>query len=258
MPSASRRHESQDAEGASTVVAGSRFAIYFVPGADTALYRFGASVLGYDCYTGEDVERLRDGGLTQAEWAALTAEPRRYGFHATLKAPFRLKAEIDHEDLLACMRTLAASMQMIPTFEPVVGLVGGFVAIVPAIQSPALDQLAADCVTAFERFRLPLTAQERDRRLATGLSHLEAANLDRFGYPYVFEQFRFHMTLTGQIGPDRRAAIHALLQNAFGKACGHGTVRLNRLTLVRQDHPDGAFRAIGHAALGPAGSTSPG
>jgi hypothetical protein len=140
----------------------------------------------------------------------------------------------------------------------VVGLVGGFVAIVPAIQSPALDQLAADCVTAFERFRLPLTAQERDRRLATGLSPLEAANLDRFGYPYVFEQFRFHMTLTGRIGPDRRATIHALLQSAFGKARGHGTVRLDRLTLVRQDHPDGAFRAIGHATLGQAGSTSPG
>jgi putative phosphonate metabolism protein len=242
------------------VVAGPRFAIYFVPGADTALYRFGASVLGYDCYTGEDVERLRDGGLTQEEWAALTAEPRRYGFHATLKAPFRLKAEIDHEDLLAGVRTLAAAMPTVPTLEPVVGLIGGFVAIVPTIRSPALDQLAADCVTAFERFRLPLTAQERERRLAAGLSPPEAANLDRFGYPHVLKEFRFHMTLTGRIGPDRRAAIHALLQNAFIRACGYETIRLNRLTLVRQDHPDGAFRVIGHAALGraAAGSASQG
>ena len=92
------------------MVAGPRFAIYFVPPAGTALYRFGAAVLGYDCYTGEDVERLRDSGLTQAEWAALTAEPRRYGFHATLKAPFRLRAELDHEDLLAEIRTLAAAI----------------------------------------------------------------------------------------------------------------------------------------------------
>jgi putative phosphonate metabolism protein len=242
------------------VVAGPRFAIYFVPGADTALYRFGASVLGYDCYTGEDVERLRDDGLTPPEWAALTAEPRRYGFHATLKAPFRLKAELDHEDLLARVRTLAASISTVPALEPVVGLIGGFVAIVPARQSPVLDRLAADCVTAFERFRLPMTAQERDKRLAAGLSPHQAANLDRFGYPYVFEEFRFHMTLTGRIGPDRRAAIHALLQNAFGKACGHGTIRLNRLALVRQDHPDASFRVIGHAALdrAAADSTNPG
>ena len=86
--------------------------------------------------------------------------------------------------------------------------------------------------------------------MAAGLNPRQAANLDRFGYPYVFEEFRLHMTLTGRIGPDRRAAIHALLQSQFAKACGHGTVRLNRLALVRQDHPDAAFRVIGHAALG--------
>jgi putative phosphonate metabolism protein len=236
--------------GANTVVAGPRFAIYFVPPAGAALYRFGAAVLGYDCYTGETIERLRDSGLTRAEWATLTAEPRRYGFHATLKAPFRLRPELDPEDLLAGVRALAAAMPTAPTLEPVVGLIGGFVAIVPATQSAALDQLAADCVTAFERFRLPLTAEEREKRMAAGLSPHQADHLDRFGYPYVFEEFRFHMSLTGRIGPDRRAAIHALLQSQFAKACGQGAIRLNRLALVRQDHPDASFRVIGHSAVG--------
>jgi hypothetical protein len=128
-------------------------------------------------------------------------------------------------------------------------LIGGFVAIVPATASPALDRLAGDCVTAFERFRLPMSAQERGRRLAAGLSPRQAANLDRYGYPYVFEEFRFHMTLTGSMGPDRRAAIHALLQSEFAKACGHGTIALDRLALARQDHPEAPFRVIGHAAL---------
>lgn len=232
------------------MVAGPRFAIYFVPPAGSALYRFGAAVLGYDCYTGDSVERPRDSGLTQAEWAALTAEPRRYGFHATLKAPFRLRPELDPEDMLAGVRALAASIPTAPTLEPVVGLIGGFVAIVPAAQSTALDDLAANCVTAFERFRLPLSAEERDKRMAAGLSLRQAANLDRFGYPYVFEEFRFHMTLTGRIGTDRRAEIHALLQGQFAKACGRGAIRLNRLALVLQDHPDAAFRVIGHAAVG--------
>jgi putative phosphonate metabolism protein len=240
------------------LVAGPRFAIYFVPAAGTALYRFGAAVLGYDCYTGEGLARLRDVALTETEWAALTAEPRTYGFHATLKAPFRLRDAFDHDDLLAEVRTLATSISKIPTLEPVVGLIGGFVAIVPRVASPALDRLAADCVTAFDRFRLPMTAEERSKRLAAGLSPHQAANLDRFGYPYVFEEFRFHMTLTGRIGPDRRAAVHALLQNEFAKACGHGTIRLNRLALARQDHPDAPFRVIGHAALSRAASTIPG
>src|ERR1700681_4734773 len=96
------------AERAFTLGAGPRFAIYFVPAADTALYRFGAAVLGYDCYTGAGVDRLRDVGLTEAEWAALTAEPRTYGFHATLKAPFQLRGEFDHDDLLPEVRALAA------------------------------------------------------------------------------------------------------------------------------------------------------
>jgi putative phosphonate metabolism protein len=231
------------------LVAGPRFAIYFVPAAGTALYRFGASVLGHDCYTGEGVARLRDVALTEAEWATLTAEPRTYGFHATLKAPFRLRDEFDHDDLLAEVEKLAASITTIPMLEPAVELIGGFVAIVPRSASPALEQLAASCVTGFDRFRLPMTAQERSRRLAAGLSLHQVANLDRWGYPYVFEEFRFHMTLTGRIGPDRRQAIHALLQDKFAQAYGHGPIRLDRLALVRQDHPNTPFRVVGHAAL---------
>jgi putative phosphonate metabolism protein len=231
------------------LVAGPRFAVYFVPAADTALYRFGAAVLGYDCYTGEGVARLHDLGLTAAEWAALTAEPRTYGFHATLKAPFRLRGEFNQGDLLADVRTLAASIPIIPMLEPAVGLIAGFVAIVPATASPALDRLAADCVAAFERFRLPMTAQETSRRSAAGLSHQQAANLARWGYPYVFEEFRFHMTLTGRIQPERRAAIHARLQKEFARCCGYGSIRLDRLAVARQDHPDAPFRVIGHDAM---------
>jgi putative phosphonate metabolism protein len=231
------------------LVAGPRFAIYFVPAANSALYRFGAAVLGYDCYTGAPAARLADAGLAEVEWATLTAEPRPYGFHATLRAPFRLRGEFDLDDLLAGVRTLAVSFSTIPVIEPAVELIGGFVAIVPRVASPALDQLAADCVTAFERFRLPMTAEERSRRLAAGLSPHQAANLDRWGYPYVFEEFRFHMTLTGRIGPDRRLAIHTLLKDEFARRCGNQPIRLDRIALVRQDHSQTPFRIVAHAAV---------
>jgi putative phosphonate metabolism protein len=231
------------------LVAGPRFAIYFVPAAATPLYRFGAAVLGYDCYTGEPVARPREIVLTGAEWSALTAEPRPYGFHATLKAPFRLRDEFDHHDLLAALQTLAAATTTIPTLEAAVSLIGGFVAIVPALASPALERLAADCVTAFERFRSPMSAQDKNRRLAAGLSQNQAANLDRWGYPYVFEEFRFHMTLTGRVGPDRRGAIHALLRDGFAQACRSGAIRIDRLALMRQDRPSAPFRVVGHAQV---------
>jgi putative phosphonate metabolism protein len=231
------------------VTAGPRFAIYFVPAADTALYRFGAAALGYDCYTGATAARLRDAGLSEAEWAALTAEPRTYGFHATLKAPFRLRGEFDQDALLGQLKTLAASVTAAPAFEPAVGLIGGFVAILPRTASPALDRLAAGCVTGFEPFRLPITEQERSKRLAAGLSPHQEANLERWGYPYVFEEFRFHMTLAGRIEPERRAAIHALLQVEFLRLHGHGPIRIDQLALMRQEHPDAPFRVVGHARL---------
>jgi putative phosphonate metabolism protein len=234
------------------LVADPRFAIYFVPDPDTALYRFGAAVLGYDCYTGQPVEHPHDIGLTETEWAALSAEPCIYGFHATLKAPFRLRGEFGSDDLRVDLKTLAASIPTTPALEPAVGLIGGFIAIVPRTPSPAIDRLAADCVRAFDRFRRPMTADERGRRLDSGLSQHQTANLDRWGYPYVFEEFRFHMTLVGRIEADRRMAIHALLRDAFTRHCGSEPIRLDRLALARQDQPKAPFRVIGHAAVGKA------
>jgi putative phosphonate metabolism protein len=226
------------------LVANPRFAIYFVPAATSALYRFGAAVLGHDCYTGEAVAHPRAGELTEADWAALTAEPRRYGFHATLKAPFRLRSEFAEDDLVAELRHLAASITHYPRFEPAVDLIAGFVAIVPQTRAAAIDRLAADCLTRFDRFRAPLTADDKARRMAAGLNAAQAAHLEHWGYPYVLDEFRFHMTLTGHLAVDRRAATHALLRQAFAQACGMHPIVLDRLTLVRQDHPDAPFRVF--------------
>src|ERR1700687_4123026 len=129
-----------------------RFAIYFVPPADSDLHRFGAGFLGYDCYTGRDLGYGQDIEIGASEWAELTREPRRYGFHATLKAPFRLRPELKEADLAAELCRFAALPRPVPAIEPVVQSLGRFIAIVPADTSTQLDRLAADCVTAFDKF----------------------------------------------------------------------------------------------------------
>jgi putative phosphonate metabolism protein len=230
-----------------TASAAPRFAIYFVPAAGSALYRFGAAVLGYDCYTGEAVARPRE--LGEADWAALTAEPRRYGFHATLKAPFRLREEFSQDYLSQELREIAGSLANPPRFAPMVDLIAGFVAIVPQNRASPVDRLAADCVTRFDRFRAPMTAEEKTRRTAVTLSAAQMQNLERWGYPYVLEEFRFHMTLTGRIDPDRAAKVRALLREAFAAACGSHPIALDQLALVRQDHPDAPFRVVAQAGL---------
>jgi putative phosphonate metabolism protein len=224
-----------------------RFAIYFVPPAGSDLYRFGAGFLGYDCYTGEHLDYPQDAGIGASEWAELIREPRRYGFHATLKAPFRLRPASTEADLIAKLQRFAALPRPVVMIEPVIRLLGQFVAIVPAHTSTKLDRLAADCVTAFDEFRRPLRPQERRKRLAAGLSARQIENLDRWGYPFVFDEFRFHLTLTGPVEADRRDAMGTLLRARFDRI--DGPLSITRVALVRQDAETTPFRVVCQAAL---------
>src|SRR6266536_3747053 len=226
-----------------------RYAIYFVPPADTALYRFGAGFLGYDCYTGESLPHPEDTGLTASEWVQLTREPRQYGFHATLKAPFRLLPPFTEMDLTAELERFAAIPRTLPAIEPAIQALARFIAVVAAAPSMALDRLAADGVMAFDRFRRPLTSREREQRLGAGLSERQIENLDRWGYPYVFEDFRFHMTLTGPLDTDRRRSILALLLARFTDINGGQSLPIAQLALVRQDARSTPVRIVGQAAL---------
>jgi hypothetical protein len=227
--------------------AGPRYAVYFVPAPSSELYRFGAAALRYDCYTGAGVAPLFDAAISPADWTELTREPQTYGFHATLKAPFRLRPEYQESDLLDSFRTFASTTHHLPTIMPSIKVLESFIAIVPLEANPELDALAAACVQAFDQFRTPMTAEERARRVGPSLSLRRTQNIDRWGYPYVFEDFRFHMTLTGRIQPDRRAAILSLLQEQFSKRHGDHLIAVDGIALLRQDHPDAHFRVIDHS-----------
>ena len=226
-----------------------RYAIYFVPPADSALYRFGAGFLGYDCYTGERLRHPEDTGLTASERTQLTHEPRKSGFHATLKAPFHLLPPFTETDLTAELERFAAIPRTLPAIEPAIRSLARFIAVVAAAPSMALDRLAADAVMAFDRFRRPLPSHERAQRLGAGLSERQIENLDRWGYPYVFEDFRFHLTLTGPIDAERRASILALLQARFNDIAGEHSLPITQLALVRHDARSMPFRVVGQAAL---------
>lgn len=222
-----------------------RYAVYFVPRADSALYRFGSTVLGYDCYTGADLDGMADLPSDRAE---LTADPRRYGFHATLKAPFHLAPDYDEAALLQTFRAFAAEPRTIPSFTPVVRTLGGFLAIVPQETSAALTQLADDCVTAFDHFRAPLSDADRARRNPGRLTERQREQLERWGYPYVFEDFRFHMTLTGSVTEARRPIIEKVLGSLFLRA-GIAETVVDSLTLVCQRDPQSRFRVLAQRDL---------
>lgn len=224
-----------------------RYAIYFVPGDDTALYRFGSSALGYDCYTGRAVSFPHGAG---PDWPMLVREPAIYGFHATLKAPFRLALNMHEGDLLDAVRAFAAEQPVVNGGRLMLRTLGSFVALVPAVPSRDIDRFAARCVKELDSFRAPLTAEERSRRINSGLTAEQIALLDRWGYPYVFDQFRFHMTLTGALDPDRRVETMDML-SAWLRGYGSATdLVIDRIVVTRQDGPAMPFRVVASADLG--------
>src|SRR5262249_39128744 len=133
--------------------------------------------------------------------------------------------------------------------EPEIAVLGDFIAIVPRRPTPALDTLANQCTTSFDAFRAPMTAKERARRTASYLSPSQMQNLDRWGYPFVFEDFRFHMTLTGPLPEAARDHTMAVLRRAFDRMCSKGEIAVDRLALVKQQDKQVRFRVLCQAEL---------
>lgn len=225
-----------------------RYAIYHVPPADAALYRFGAALLGYDAFAPKDLEHPSQALNAFADWHELTVDPRKYGFHATLKAPFLLADGESEAGLAEAFDRFAATPREIPVIAPVVRSIGSFIAVVPDAAPAPLAKLADDCVTVFDPLRAPLTDHDRQRRLKSPLTPRQIEHLDRWGYPYVFEEFRFHMTLTGSLPAARREVVLPFLQGEFAKL-GLATLAVGHVALLRQDTSDARFVVVRHAAL---------
>ena len=223
-----------------------RYAIYFVPERHSELYRFGASVLGYDCYSGHTIEPPSD---APPDWQAVVGEPRRYGFHATFKAPFRLRDGLTEAALRREFDEVARWQFVIDAGGLVVRSLGSFIALVPKTNCQPLNNLAAECVRGFERYRAPLTTADRGRRLAACLSPRQIERLDRWGYPFVFEDFRFHMTLTGPLDEPERGRALSYLRRKFEMLPRAHSLLVGQIVLVKQDGT-APFKVLQSAPLG--------
>jgi putative phosphonate metabolism protein len=188
-----------------------RYAIYFAPDRTHPLWTAGCRLLGRDPETGEAISQPDLAGVPRDRLAAITKDPRRYGWHATLKPPFALADGTDEAALVAALERFASQRGRFPMPGLALAPLSGFLALVPGERSPPLEALAADCVRAFDGFRRPPSAEETARRRRAGLDPEEERNLARWGYPYVMGRFRFHMTLTERLEPEERDRVAAAL-----------------------------------------------
>ena len=178
-----------------------RYAIYFAPAPHTQLWSLGSRWLGRDAKTGETLARPEP--IQPDNGGQLTSSPRRYGFHATLKPPMRLRTGTTIGQL--CVKLAAWAQRQSPfSVRLKCAALGKFIALVPetTADSTRMSSLAADCVELLDEFRQPPTHDELARRRSAGLSHRQDEMLVRYGYPYVMSEFRFHMTLSNAIADE--------------------------------------------------------
>ncbi len=221
----------------------SRYAIYYAPRPGSELGEKGAAWLGYDAATGLDAPRPELDGLP-APLADLAATPRRYGFHATLKAPFALAEGATAQALDAALGAYAATRSPLEIGPLAVGADYGFVALRPAAQGDRLSDAVFEIVETFEPYRAPLSEAEVARRRRAGLTERQDAQLLAYGYPYVGADFHLHLTLTGRLDPALADAVASVARAYFGAELLDAPHTLDGLCLFGDPGGGAPFRLL--------------
>ena len=216
-----------------------RYAVYYLP--DGAFGQVGAHWLGWDAHMGTaPTSRV-------SRPAAWIEAPQPYGFHATIKAPFYLANGIDHDDAIDSFHRFCEKTCTAPLGPLRVAKIDNFFALVPKAQSAALSALEEFVVRDLDHLRAPVTAADLELRRQKGLQPADEARFMEWGYPYVFEHFRFHITLTGKIPSDEQAKVMDLINDQFSEFLAQEHM-IARLCLVGQKS-DGKFVRIHYADL---------
>ena len=228
-----------------------RVAIYYASNPESDEWRLGSAWLGRCAHSDRATTQPRINGIAPDTFSALTADPAHYGWHATLKAPFRLAPGVELDTLRAeiqrfCKGRVPFSLGRLTITQP-----GRFLALTPAQAAPEIDRLAAACVQHFQPLAAPLTPAELARRRAAGLSPTQDALLQRWGYPYVLEEFRFHFSLTGCVRSVSSDTLNALAMAGEKHFRPLSTIRVDRLSIFIQPTPDSPFRLLEQTGFQP-------
>lgn len=211
-----------------------RYAIYFAPPVGSGLALFGDRWFDQPALAEFEPERLR----------SLTEAPRHYGFHATLKPPFRLADGCDAAQLRRALTAFAARQARFDIDALRLRAIGDFLALVPEAGAGGLSPLADACLVEFDAYRAPPEVAELAKRHANGLTPRQAELLARWGYPYVMDEFRFHLTLTGPIADvGERTRVADLLAPLVGPLLDQ-PVPVRELCLFHQPDRAACFRLV--------------
>jgi phosphonate metabolism protein PhnN/1,5-bisphosphokinase (PRPP-forming) len=220
-----------------------RYGLYFSPAPDSAWWEPGCRWLGRDAADGTEFPQAHIAGIPDIVLAKLTADARRYGFHATLKAPFALADGFSETHLLNMAQAFCRVQRPIVLEDVQVRPLSDFLALCPAGPAAEINALAMRCVSWFDTLRAAPSEAELVKRRRAGLSPRQEALLQRWGYPYTEEEFRLHLTLTDSLSTldaDTAYAIRKAAEQRFA-ALADTPPAIDGLTIFREDRPGAPF-----------------
>lgn len=220
-----------------------RYALYYAPDPDDTLHVAASNWLGRDAAT--------NAACPQPDFpdiAAVTRDARHYGFHATLKPPMHLRNGASHHDLLIATREIAAATPAFDLPALRVADLHGFLALRETIPSPELQALADACVAGADALRAPPSDEELARRRKSRLTPAQDATLVRWGYPYAFATWFFHMTLTRRLTEAERETWLPVVRAHFAAAVAVPR-RVCAIALFTQHNPKAPFTIAERIAL---------
>lgn len=230
-----------------------RYAVYYAPSPGTLGWLAGSHWLGRCAAQLQPLPQLDIHGVAPGDLERLTAAPRRYGWHATLKAPFALAPGIDWLTLHHAVQQVARSLTPF-TLPPLqVQRIDDFLALVPMPLHAANAELhaaAAACVTRLQPLAAQLGEAELKRRRSAGLTARQDELLQHWGYPFVMEEFRFHMSLTGPLSQVAEATQALVLDAAEQFFADLPTLQFNHLALFAEPTPGADFVLLDHVEIG--------
>ena len=224
-----------------------RYAFFYMPQGGTPLSEFGEAWLGWSALQSLPMPHPALPGFSPVDIAAITATPRKYGFHGTLKPPMRLRQGKTDDALMSAAEVLAARIAPFDLAPLHLTRMGGFLALTTDGNDGAMADLAATLVAGMDDFRALPDDAELARRRAAGLSPAQEVLLQKWGYPYVMDEFRFHLTLSGRLDDDTISTLMPALDDALKGIIGV-PLRVSDVALAGEAS-DGRFHLIRRFAL---------
>jgi len=219
-----------------------RVAIYYAPAPQSDWWQAGSGWLGRCARTDQALGQPAIRGISPELLAGLTSDPRRYGWHATLKAPFSLAQGQTLGSLRAALRRLCEGRAPFELAPLRVCSMGSFLALRPERQQDKLERLARDCVQQLQPMARPLTDAELARRRRAALTPGQDALLRAWGYPYVLEHFRFHLSLTGPLDALPAEDVDRLAEAASSRFHALPAPRIDGLSIFVEPTPGADFQ----------------